>query len=385
MTAEKIIEQILSKRPEISREDIIERLEKERRKTGGFISDEILLRMIAAEFGVEIAMGTSLPTLLIADLIPGLSDISVVGRLVAVFPPKTFNSYKGGKIASLLIADRSGVLRVVLWNDKASLIESDKLKVGQVIRFCHGYTKEGPSGRVELHVGDSGEIQINPNDVEAKDYPNISKFTTRIGQITSAHRNKKVNVMGTVKELYSASTFQRKDSSPGKVMRFTLSDETGEIPVVVWNEKVDELEKTLKRGVGLQIVHAKVKKAMGEGLEIHVDARTYVEKLASSEEFSKIANLKEGSNHVNVEGEVVTKPMFRDVKTSKDELVKLAIFELKDETGKIWVSAWRKHAGSVKDLEVGDKIVVKNAYVKKGFGEQLEISTQTTTSITIIH
>ena len=385
MTAEKIIEQILSKRPEISREDIIERLEKERRKTGGFISDEILLRMIAAEFGVEIAMGTSLPTLLIADLIPGLSDISVVGRLVAVFPPKTFNSYKGGKIASLLIADRSGVLRVVLWNDKASLIESDKLKVGQVIRFCHGYTKEGPSGRVELHVGDSGEIQINPNDVEAKDYPNISKFTTRIGQITSAHRNKKVNVMGTVKELYSASTFQRKDSSPGKVMRFTLSDETGEIPVVVWNEKVDELEKTLKRGVGLQIVHAKVKKAMGEGLEIHVDARTYVEKLASSEEFFKIADSKEGLSHVNVEGEVVTKPMFRDVKTSKGELVKLAIFELKDETGKIWVSAWRKHADSLKDLKVGDKVIVKNAFVKKGFGEQVEISTRDATSITIIH
>jgi replication factor A1 len=385
MATEEIIEQILSKRPEISRSDVIERLEKERRKTGGFISDEILLRMIAVELGVEISVGTSLPTLLIADLIPGLSDITVVGRLVAVFPPRNFGRYKGGKIASLLIADKSGLLRVVLWNDKASLVESDKLKVGRIIRFSHGYTKEGLSGKVELHVGDSGEIEINPNDVEAKDYPSISKFTTRIGQITSAFKDKKVNVVGTVKEVYPASTFQRKDSSSGKVMRFVLSDETGEIPVVVWNEKVDELEKTLKKGVGLQVVGAKVKKAMGEGLEIHVDAQTYVEKLASLEEFSKIADLKEGVNHVNVEGEVVTKPIFRDVKTSKDELVKLAIFELRDETGKIWVSAWRKHAESVKDLEVGDKIVVKNAYVKKGFGEQLEISTRTTTSITIIH
>jgi len=385
MTTEKIIKQILSNHPEISREDIIERLQRERRKTGGFISDEILLRIIATEFGVEISMETSLPTLSIANLIPSLSDITVVGRLIAVFPSKTFNSYKGGKVASLLIADKSGVLRVVLWNYKTSFVESDKLKVGQIIRFSHGYTREGPSGRVELHVGDRGEIQINPENVEAEDYPSIRRFTTKLGKIISMHRNKKVNVVGTVKELYSASTFQRKDSSYGKVMRFVLSDETGEIPVVVWNEKVDELEEMLKKGVGLQIVNAKVKKAVSEESEIHVDTGTYVETLPTEDKFLKIADLKEGLNHVNVEGEVVTKPLLRDVKTSKGELVKLAIFELKDTTGKIWVSAWRKHANTANNLKLGDGVVIKNAYVKKGFGEQLEISTRGATSITIIH
>jgi hypothetical protein len=61
--------------------------------------------------------------------------------------------------------------------------------------------------------------------------------------------------------------------------------------------------------------------------------------------------------------------------------LKLATFELKDETGRIWVSAWRNHADSVKDLKVGDRIVMKNVYVKRGFGEQLELSTRSTTSI----
>jgi ssDNA-binding replication factor A large subunit len=164
-------------------------------------------------------------------------------------------------------------------------------------------------------------------------------------------------------------------------MRFTLADETGEIPVVVWNEKANELENVIKKDVKLQVVNAKVKKAINEGLEIHVDAGTYVETLAPEEEFLKIADLREGSNSVNVEGEVVTKPILRDVKTSKGELVKLATFELKDETGRTWVSAWRMHADSVKDLKVGDKIIMKNVYVKKGFGDQLEISTRNTTSI----
>jgi len=382
MSAEKIIEQILSRRPEISRKEILEKLEMEKRKTGGFISDETLLRMIAAEFSVEIPQDKALtPTLSIVDLIPSLNDVTLIGRVVAAFPPKAFKGNRSGKVASLLVADQSGILRVVLWNDKTSLMQSGEINVGQIIRFSHGYTKEDRSGRVELHIGEKSEIEINPQDVEAKDYPTIGKFTTKIGNISQALRNKKVNIIGTVKELFSASTFQRQDSSVGKVMRFVLAEETSEIPGVAWNEKVDELEKTLGKGVRLRIVNAKVKKGIGGSLEIHVDAETYVETLAPEEEFLKIADLREGSNIVNVEGEVVTKPILRDVKTSKGELVKLATFELKDETGRTWVSAWRMHADSVKDLKVGDKIIMKNVYVKKGFGDQLEISTRNTTSI----
>lgn len=340
--------------------------------------------MIAAELDVEIPSETLMPTLSIEDLVSGLNDVTVVGRVVAVFPSKTFKGKRSGKVASLLIADKNSVLRVVLWNDKTSLIESGKVKVGQIIRFSHGYSREDYSGKVELHLGDKSEVEINPNNVEAKDYPTISKFITKIGEIAQTHKNKKVNITGTVKKRFPTSTFERRNSSSGKVMRFMFADETSEIPVVVWNEKVDELEKVLKKGVKLQVVNAKAKKAMGEGLEIHVNAETYVKTIAPTEDFLKIADLKEGLSHVNVEGEVVTKPTLRKVKTSNGELVKLAVFELKDDTGRMWVSAWRRHADSVKDLKVGGKVVMKNAYIKKGFGDQPEISTRNTTSITTV-
>ena len=385
MSTEKIIEQILSGRPEISREEVIERLEKEKMKTGGFISDKTLLRMIAAEFNVEFSHDKALtPRLSIRDLIPSLNDITLVGRVVAVFPPKAFKGRKSGKVASLLVVDKSGILRVVLWNDKTSLMQSGEIKVGQVIRFSHGYTREDRSGKVELHVGEKSEIETNLQGVEAKDYPTIGKFAVKIGDVTQVYKNKRVSIEGSVKKLFSSSTFQRRDSSSGKVMRFVLADETGEIPVVVWNEKANELEKVIRKGVKLQVVNAKVKKAMSKGLEIHVDAETYVETLAPEEEFLKIADLREGLNHVNVEGEVATKPILRDVKTSRGELVALATFELKDETGKIWVSAWRMHANSAKDLRIGDNVMVKNGYVRSGFGDQLEVSTKTTTSIVLL-
>jgi replication factor A1 len=382
MTAENIVRQIVSTCPGISRKQILERLESEKRRTGGFISDEALLRLIATELGCAVPNGKEfIPTLSLGDLISGLNNVTVVGRVVAVFSPRTFSGIRSGKFASLLIADKSGILRIVLWNDKANLIESGTLKVRQIVRFSHGYTREDYNGKIELHIGERCEVEINPRDVEAKDFPTISNFTTKMGELAHVHRNRKVNVIGTVRKLFSASNFERRDLSSGKVMRFVLADDTGEVPVVVWNEKVDELGKILKVGVGLQIVNAKLKKAIGEGLEIHVDTMTYVGTARPDSEFQKIADLKEGVSEVNVEGEVATEPIVRDVKTSKQELLKLATFELKDETGRIWVSAWRKHAESAKNLKVGDKVIIKNAYVKRGFNDQLELSTKNATSM----
>lgn len=384
MTKEKVIEQILSSHPEISREEILERLERKKRKTDGLIADETLLRMIAAELGIEMSREVSTPRISIKDLVPGLNNVTIAGRVIAVFPPKTFGRDNGRKVVNLLVTDKSGIMRVTLWDDKADFVESGQVKIGQIIRVSHGYAREAYDGKTELNVGDRGEVEINPKDVEARDYPSVSKFMIKIGEIAQAQKNEKVNVAGVVKKLFPVSTFTRRDASVGKVMRFKLADETDEITVVAWNEKAEELEKTLKEGIELQIVNAKVKKALMEGLEIHVNQRTYVETLKPAEKFAKIADLKEGLKHVNVKGEVVTKPTFRNVKTSKGEAVKLTVFEAKDETGRIWVSAWRKHADTVRDLKTGDKVVIKNAYVKKGFGDQLEISTRGTTSITIL-
>ncbi|MEM3703702.1 MAG: OB-fold nucleic acid binding domain-containing protein [Candidatus Bathyarchaeia archaeon] len=382
--AENLIHQIISKCKGVSKEEILKRLEDKRKEIGCLISDDVLLQIIATEFGVEVPCRISPPTLLIGHLVPGLSDVTVVGSVIAVFPPKILEGNKKASVASLLIADKSGVLRVVLWKDKAFFASSNRIKVGQIVRFSHGYTKENRWGNVELHIGEKGEVEIEPNDIKDKNFPKIIKFSTSIGAITHSFKNKRVNLIGKIKKIFQTSSFMRQDSTVGKVMRLILTDETGEIPVVVWNEKVDDIEKRVREGLGLYIVNAKVKKAVGEGLEVHVDSGTYINVFIPMLKVSKIAQLEENLKRVNVEGEVTVKPMIRNVKTSKGETVKLAVFEIKDGTGKIWVSAWRKNAEIATNLKVGDKVVIKRAYVKRGFGDQLEISTKSTTSIEIL-
>jgi ssDNA-binding replication factor A large subunit len=274
MTPEEIIQQILSKHPEVSRNQILETLEIEKSKTGGLIADETLLRLIAARYGVEILQDRVYRKLSISHLVPGLNDVTVTGRVVAVYPPRTFEGEKSGKFASLMIADKDAILRVILWNDKVELIEAGELKAGQIVRFSHGYTREDRKGKAELHLGNRSQIEVEPKNIKADEYPLIGKFATKISKITKAYEN--IHLTGTVKELFPASTFARSDVSTGTVMRFTLADETGEIPVVVWNEKAEELEKSLRINANLQLVNAKVKENNGK-FEVHVDSYAYVE------------------------------------------------------------------------------------------------------------
>jgi ssDNA-binding replication factor A large subunit len=275
MTAEEIIQQILSERPEVSRDQILETLRVEKSKTGGFIVDETLLRLIAARYGVEILQNKVHHQLSITHLVPGLNDVTITGRVLAVYPPKTFEGERSGKFANLLIADKDAVLRVVLWNDKVDLVESGKLKAGQVVRFLHGYTREGLKGDAELHLGGKSQIEVEPKNVKADEYPSIGRFATKISEITSARKT--IHLEGAVKTVFSASTFTRQDQSTGTVMRFTLADGTGEISVVAWNEKAEELEEAVKVNVGLRLVNASVKEASNGGFEVHVNSYTYVE------------------------------------------------------------------------------------------------------------
>jgi ssDNA-binding replication factor A large subunit len=107
------------------------------------------------------------------------------------------------------------------------------------------------------------------------EYPSLVRFATKISEITSARKT--IHLVGTVKTVFPASTFTRQDQSSGTVMRFTLADGTGEIRVVAWNEKAEELEKTVKVNAGLRLVNASVKEASNGGFEVHVNSYTYAE------------------------------------------------------------------------------------------------------------
>ncbi len=383
MTTQDLILQIQRQNPLISQEQILEKLQAERSKTGGLLGDETLLRLIAAKFGVQVQQNTiqNCGILLTSRLFAGLYDVNVAGRLIAVFPAKTFQgAEKSGKFATLMLLDTEGILRVVLWNEKAELVERGELKAGQTVRLLHGYTRQDRYGKTELHLGNKSQIEQEPDDKTAE-YPSLAKFASKINTLIITSGN--VNISGTVKEILGESTFIKSDTSVGTVTRLTLADDTGQVTVVFWNEKAAELENTLKANARLLLVNARVKEGQNGGLEVHVDSNTFIDFQTAAKQFTKIAALAE-DQIVNLEGVVCAMRENKEVTTSKGETVKLAVFDLKDNDSVVRVSAWREHAEALKDLKIGDKVVLENVYVKKGFGGKLELSTRSATVSSIV-
>ena len=508
MSLEEIIERILSSRRDLTRDKIFEMIEEKKGTAEGYFTDEVAARIVASELGVEVPWWKPFRAeILIQDLISGLNDATLIGRVITIYPVKTFTRQAGteGKLIRLLIADKTGTLPVVLWDDKTSLAEPSKMKRGQIIKVSHGYVREGLDGRLELHVGARGEVQASPSGVVDSEYPPVTQFMQKIKEITTKY--KEVSVLGVVQSVHPISEFKRSDGTSGKVRRLQLRDETGQITVVFWNEKVDQLGE-VKKGDYLQLLNTKVKEQPYGRIELHAENRAQIEtlievppyfeppsalpthtakvkelnanmydvdvlarvvhagevreferpsgekgrvstllirdetgtislnlwgekaplserihsgdivlaeaaytrerfgrvnlnigkrgtlsldpdlteakKLPPHEEVkTKIAEVKEGGP-LTVRGSVAQTPMIREVVTSRNAKVKVASFELTDDTGKIRVSAWRRLADFVKDLPAGTQIEIKNVYSKKGFGDQMELTTRTFTSIEIL-
>jgi ssDNA-binding replication factor A large subunit len=271
MTPKEIIQLIQAKKPEITENQITENLATEKKRTCGLLGDETLLRLIAAKFGVEVPYNRVYNhNLSTKHLLAGLNDVTVEGRLLAIFQSRTFTkAEKSGKFATLLLADSDGILRAVLWDEKADMVDSGELKTGQIVCLRHGYTKADRYGKAELHLGSKSQIEIQTTSILTA-YPTFEKFAVKINQLSKD--NQPVFLSGTVTAVLGLNKFSRNAESDGSVLHFTLADESGKINVVAWNEKAEELQKTLKADVKLQLVNPKVKETQNGGLEVHVDS-----------------------------------------------------------------------------------------------------------------
>jgi len=381
MLKEEIVAAILAKHPELSEQQIQEMFMQEKERAGGLIGDETLLRLLAVRHGVEVTKQViDFDGILSSGrLFSGLNDVSVEGRLVAVFPVHSFNSdEKMGKLVNLMVVDRDSILRIVLWDKKAEVVENGKLQTGQIVKFLHGYTKKDQLGKVELHLGSKGRVEITEKSQNS--YPDVEKFTSKIGEITNTFNN--VHLAGIVKEVMGSKRFIKGDGTEGKLLRFIIADDSAEITVVVWNGKVDDIEKRLTPRVCLYLLNGKVKEKESGGFEVHVDSTSFVQIQPIILQMSKISDLKEG-DIVNVEGNVTSVDSVRDITTGKGEQIKLLTFELRDESGLITVSVWRDQTEQIGNLKAGDIITIENGFVKMGYGNKLELTTRSGTQFAV--
>ncbi len=376
MGLDEVVRQILSARKDLTREEVLRLVEEKKREAEGYFTDEGAARVVASDLGVNVPQKTFRSKVLIRDLISGLSDITVTGRVIIVYPPKVFPRSDGtrGKVARLLIADNSGTLKVALWDEKADLVEAGKIEGGKIIRFSHGYTREGLDGRLELHMGQRGVIQVSPPEAVEKEYPPIANFFQKIGEIKKERR--RVNVLGVVEWVNPLSTFKRRDGTEGKVQRLQLRDESGRITVVLWDQKAEGLGD-MEKGVYLQVMDARVKRNLDGRLEIHTRRGTQIEKVTGESarlglfpsRFLKIGELKPKMRAIDLLAKVTHIGGVREFPRRYGEVGRVAVLLVGDETGSIRLNLWEDKVETVKRIQSEDILLLQGAYTRERFGE----------------
>ena len=246
-------------------------VEQKAKEAKGFLTRASAARSVAAELGVESSEVPFKRRISISSLVSGLTDVSVTGRVIAVRPLQKFTRLDGseGKVRRLSLADKTGEMKVVLWDDKAEIPNAEDL-TDRIVRFSHGYVRRGFGGGLELNMGSRGEVDM-PADFSEDEFPPLTSFFKRIGEITGEERT--VNVLGVVGQIDPISTFQRDDGSEGQVRRLELTENTDKMTVVLWNNKINELAE-IQSGTRLGVLRGRVRTSVNGSLEVHVNSST---------------------------------------------------------------------------------------------------------------
>jgi len=167
---EDIIKRILALKPNLTKEAVERLIDEERAKAAGLLTGEAAAHLVASNLGLDGAGEKIEAKLKIGDLTTGLSDVSLTGRVIHLFPAHTFERRDGreGKVLRMILGDSTGSVAVVFWDEKADQVVATKVSTGKIVRVLHGYTRER-RGEIEINVGNRGQLYLEPMDAVEED------------------------------------------------------------------------------------------------------------------------------------------------------------------------------------------------------------------------
>jgi len=157
MNLEEIKEQI-KKKAGLSEDAINKKILEKQRELSNLVSKEGAAYIIAKELGLDILPKVK-RRLEVRNIVPGIRSLNLSVRVVNIFEPKEFET-KGrkGKVASVILGDSSGTIRMSLWDDQTEIVE--KLEPGMAVEIFGAYTREDGIGRAEVRLSKKGGVKI---------------------------------------------------------------------------------------------------------------------------------------------------------------------------------------------------------------------------------
>ncbi|MCW4048579.1 MAG: OB-fold nucleic acid binding domain-containing protein [Candidatus Bathyarchaeota archaeon] len=372
MSTDDIIKRILALKPNLTKEAVQKLIEEERAKAAGLLTEEAAAHLVSSNLGINGACEKIEAKLKIGDLTAGLSDVSLSGRVIHVFPSRTFDrdNQRKGKVLRMIIGDKTGTVTVVFWDDKADHVEAAKLDPGKIVRILHGYSRER-RGNVEVNMGNRGQIFMEPMDAIEEDFPDLDSF---FGTPADVYSEGTVHLQGVVMDSFPVNTFSRQDGSEGKVSRLVLEEGGARINLVLWDDKVEQYGETEKSSK-IRVISGNARTGNQGSPEVHIGWDTEIQVLEVGVKpkeavpfWTKIGDLKEGVGSVNVAAIATQVGEQREFVRRDGTEGRVISVLLEDDTGTVRLSLWDDDVDLAEKMDEGTVIVVENGYTRAGFG-----------------
>ena len=272
--AEALKAKILGQRKDLSEEELNRLIEEKKQQIGaGYLSDAGACWLIASELGVKLEDNVNISSELTPSTIQvGLSEATVKGRVLSIYPTKTYNRKDGttGRYRRIIIFDKGTFLPVTLWDEATELSEKLSIKPGSLIRIVKGYVRSGLDGKPVLHLGYRGSIEIPQED---EGLITLDEISRDVSDVKAVERN--LVVKGIIDSEPKRTEFARKDGL-GSVTQFYLKGKNGRrFRVVLWDSSPD-LSNMIKMGRSVLIVSLHSKILSNGEVELHGDEATTI-------------------------------------------------------------------------------------------------------------
>ncbi|MGB7662538.1 MAG: hypothetical protein WBL67_07365 [Nitrososphaeraceae archaeon] len=274
-----MVEILLERKPEISAEEIKNLVDEKKRKIGaGYLTDQGALFLVAADLGISLERNQSSLQKL-KDLYVGARDISVVGRVMSIYPTRTFMRRDNSEELhnrTITIVDGDSAIRLKLWEKRVEFPEESGLRPGDLIKLTKCYVKSGLDGKPVLNVGDMSTIEVIKE--ESIDIPSLDHFARDLSDISSQTDN--VVILGKISSSPRMVEYKNIRGQDSKALQLNVSNEEGTktLRTIIWNIDESRLPKILTVGSNIRLVGVRIKPGNTQygnsEFEIHGDEGT---------------------------------------------------------------------------------------------------------------
>ncbi len=301
---------LLSKKLDMSQAEVKEKAEEISSKEG--ISVKGSLFFIAQENDINVKEGLKeIKEKTIDELEPDMNNITLLGRVDRKFDVNTFERDDGstGRVANLILLDETGSTRITFWGDKIHLFK--ELEEGDIIKIINSNTRKN-QGRIDVNLNYNSRVIKSPEDERVGKIPETPEKTQAepknfdIGEVPTGRSG--INVIGRVNRKFDINNFERDDGTMGQVGSLITFDETGNIRVTFWSDKIDEFKK-IEPGDIIKINNSYSRQGQ-RGVEIHLNEDSEVIFDPEDEKASDIPPMRETRDY--------NKSKIKDLKIGED-------------------------------------------------------------------